>query len=174
MEIVFLLCLVWQHLLIVLVEALNLRALVLLLVGAVALLRAPVYLCFSDPSIVPWYRRLWKICWILGFNISSFDALASGTGLTHQLVPSAWAGGPSASQLNARHEESGNNGDGFVPAGQLFRPSPPLCPHPCRSFNLDARIIRRLRIIKHPSISHPPWPKARKKTGEVLRTGRLP
>ena len=26
----------------------------LLLVGAVALLRAPVYLYFSDPSIVPW------------------------------------------------------------------------------------------------------------------------
>ena len=27
----------------------------LLLVGAVvALVRAPVYLCFSDPSIVPW------------------------------------------------------------------------------------------------------------------------
>ena len=50
-----------------------------------------------------------------------------------------WGG----SQLNARHEESGNNGDGSVPAGQLFRPSPPLCPHPCqRSFNLDARIIR--------------------------------
>ena len=159
----------------------------LLLVGAVALLRAPVYLYFSDPSIVPWSMGTGGfekyVC--LGFNISNFDALASGTGLTHQLVPSAWAGGPSASQLNARHEESGNNGDGSVPAGQLFRPSPPLCPHPCRSFNLDARIIRRLRIIKrpsishppglkHPSISHPPWPKARKKTGKVLRTGRLP
>ena len=118
----------------------------LLLVGAVALLRAPVYLYFSDPSIVPWSMGTGGfekyVC--LGFNISNFDALASGTGLTHQLVPSAWAGGPSASQLNARHEESGNNGDGFVPAGQLFRPSPPLCPHPCqRSFNLDARIIRR-------------------------------
>ena len=172
MEIVFLLCWVWQHLLIVLVEGSSASTSWCCCFVKSACL--PLLFWPINCSLVNGYRRLWKICWILGFNISSFDALASGTGLTHQLVPSAWAGGPSASQLNARHEESGNNGDGFVPAGQLFRPSPPLCPHPCRSFNLDARIIRRLRIIKHPSISHPPWPKARKKTGEVLRTGRLP